>query len=78
MMQINYDKFNAFVKMMTRAEALTVVAARSAKVGGTVVRLNWGCGFGPRSAFDYAKGASEIKLSSLPEVCPARLILLCD
>ncbi|KAI1083838.1 hypothetical protein F5B20DRAFT_525586 [Whalleya microplaca] len=60
---VNKDKRHAFVKMVTRRDA---VAAKDAMENSTF-RTRWGVGFGPRDCSDYQTGISVIPISKLTE-----------
>ncbi|KAI1471530.1 uncharacterized protein F4812DRAFT_414430 [Daldinia caldariorum] len=60
---VNKDKRHAFVKMVTRRDA---VNAKEAMESSTF-RTRWGVGFGPRDCSDYQTGISVIPISKLTE-----------
>ncbi|KAI1323822.1 hypothetical protein F5Y16DRAFT_329057 [Xylariaceae sp. FL0255] len=60
---VNTDKRHAFVKMVTRRDA---VNAKEAMANGAF-RTRWGVGFGPRDCSDYQTGISVIPISKLTE-----------
>ncbi|KAI8630905.1 hypothetical protein F5Y19DRAFT_39198 [Xylariaceae sp. FL1651] len=60
---VNKDKRHAFVKMVTRRDA---VHAKEAMENGSF-RTRWGVGFGPRDCSDYQTGISVIPISKLTE-----------
>ncbi|GAP87948.1 putative NRD1 protein [Rosellinia necatrix] len=60
---VNKDKRHAFVKMVTRRDA---VHAKEAMESGNF-RTRWGVGFGPRDCSDYQTGISIIPISKLTE-----------
>ncbi|KAI0518418.1 hypothetical protein F5B22DRAFT_644724 [Xylaria bambusicola] len=60
---VNKDKRHAFVKMVTRRDA---VRAKDAMETGNF-RTRWGVGFGPRDCSDYQTGISVIPISKLTE-----------
>ncbi|KAM0815148.1 hypothetical protein AB5N19_00942 [Seiridium cardinale] len=60
---VNKDKRHAFVKMLTRKDA---VAAKEAMENSTY-RTRWGVGFGPRDCSDYSSGVSVIPINKLTE-----------
>ncbi|KAF9151229.1 hypothetical protein BG015_006939 [Linnemannia schmuckeri] len=67
-LMINQAKFNAFIKMTDRTDAERC----KAELGGTLVqgdimKVNWGCGFGPRDCFDYTTGTGVIPLERLTD-----------
>lgn len=65
---INQAKFNAFIKMADRAQAERCKAELDrTSVQGDVMKVGWGCGFGPRDCFDYTSGASMIPLDRLTD-----------
>ena len=42
---LNFDKYNAFVKMYTRAEAEDAIQKMNRfSIGSSVLKVNWGCG----------------------------------
>ncbi|KAI2351364.1 hypothetical protein LOY94_003142 [Ophidiomyces ophidiicola] len=65
---VNIDKRHAFVKMITRRDA---VSAREGmeqyKSGDMQLRTRWGVGFGPRDCSDYQTGISIIPIERLTE-----------
>lgn len=65
---VNPSKFNAFIKMADRsaAEICKADLDRTA-VHGEVMKVGWGCGFGPRDCFDYTTGSSHIPLDRLTD-----------
>ncbi|TPX37554.1 hypothetical protein SmJEL517_g00626 [Synchytrium microbalum] len=66
---INYPKYNAFVKMYTRAEAAVAKdALNRVMVEGSILKMGWGCGFGPKPYFDYNVGESFIPINDLTEM----------
>ncbi|KAF9429453.1 hypothetical protein BGZ76_001276 [Entomortierella beljakovae] len=65
---INHAKFNAFIKMADRAQAERCKADLDrTMVKGEVMKVGWGCGFGPRECFDYTTGTSIIPLDRLTD-----------
>ncbi|EMR65582.1 putative nrd1 protein [Eutypa lata UCREL1] len=60
---VNKDKRHAFVKMVTRRDAVT---AKEAMESGSY-RTRWGVGFGPRDCSDYQTGISVIPINKLTE-----------
>ncbi|KAG0198740.1 hypothetical protein BGX28_007861 [Mortierella sp. GBA30] len=65
---INQAKFNAFIKMSDRANAERCKADLDrTTVQGEVMKVGWGCGFGPRDCFDYTSGESVIPLDRLTD-----------
>ncbi|KAF9983124.1 hypothetical protein BGZ65_002158, partial [Modicella reniformis] len=65
---VNPAKFNAFIKMVDRAHAERCkVELDRILVHGEVMKVGWGCGFGPRDCFDYTTGASVIPLDRLTD-----------
>ncbi|KAH6656663.1 hypothetical protein BKA67DRAFT_163164 [Truncatella angustata] len=60
---VNKDKRHAFVKMLTRKDA---VAAKEVMENSTY-RTRWGVGFGPRDCSDYSTGVSVIPISKLTD-----------
>ncbi|KAG0299759.1 hypothetical protein BGZ98_009779 [Dissophora globulifera] len=67
-LMVNHAKFNAFIKMADRAVAERCkVELDRTTVHGEVMKVGWGCGFGPRDCFDYTTGASVIPLERLTD-----------
>ncbi|KAG0073101.1 hypothetical protein BGZ90_011689 [Linnemannia elongata] len=67
-LMINQAKFNAFIKMTDRADAERCKAELGGTlVQGDVMKVNWGCGFGPRDCFDYTSGTGVIPLERLTD-----------
>ncbi|KAG5935424.1 hypothetical protein E4U53_000429 [Claviceps sorghi] len=65
---VNKDKRHAFVKMLTRKDALC--AKENMEDNRTIelpLRTRWGVGFGPRDCSDYATGVSIIPIHKLTE-----------
>ncbi|KAI1388833.1 uncharacterized protein F4822DRAFT_404082 [Hypoxylon trugodes] len=60
---VNKDKRHAFVKMVTRRDAVTAKEAME----NSTFRTRWGVGFGPRDCSDYQTGISVIPISKLTE-----------
>ncbi|KAI0181437.1 hypothetical protein GGR52DRAFT_37631 [Hypoxylon sp. FL1284] len=60
---VNKDKRHAFVKMVTRRDA---VNAKDAMENSTF-RTRWGVGFGPRDCSDYQTGISVIPINKLTD-----------
>ena len=70
----NRDKRHAFVKMSTRAEALTAKRrledaqnANEKEVVSVARQTKWGVGFGPRECCDYTSGESTIPIHKLTD-----------
>ncbi|KAG0204733.1 hypothetical protein BGX33_008306 [Mortierella sp. NVP41] len=64
----NQAKFNAFIKMTDRADAERCKAELDrTQVQGEVMKVGWGCGFGPRDLFDYTTGTSLIPVERLTD-----------
>ncbi|KAF8931612.1 hypothetical protein BGZ58_007536 [Dissophora ornata] len=67
-LMVNHAKFNAFIKMAVRAQAERCKAELDrSTVQGEVMKVGWGCGFGPRDCFDYTVGSSIIPLERLTD-----------
>ncbi|KAI8909327.1 hypothetical protein DFJ77DRAFT_118225 [Powellomyces hirtus] len=66
---VNYPKFNAFVKLLTRAEA-DLIKERFHKYmfNGTMLKMGWGCGYGPKEFFDYASGETLFPMARMTDV----------
>ncbi|QUC17066.1 uncharacterized protein UV8b_01307 [Ustilaginoidea virens] len=65
---VNKDKRHAFVKMLTRKDA--VAAKENMEDNRSIdlpLRTRWGVGFGPRDCSDYATGVSVIPIHKLTE-----------
>ncbi|KAI1376133.1 hypothetical protein F4677DRAFT_97393 [Hypoxylon crocopeplum] len=60
---VNKDKRHAFVKMVTRRDAVTAKEAME----NSTFRTRWGVGFGPRDCSDYQTGISIIPINKLTE-----------
>ncbi|KAG0237055.1 hypothetical protein BGW42_001948 [Actinomortierella wolfii] len=64
----NAAKFNAFIKMMDREQAERCKQHLDRTlVQDEVMKVGWGCGFGPRDCFDYTAGTSMIPLRALTD-----------
>ncbi|KAF9427656.1 hypothetical protein BGZ94_004457 [Podila epigama] len=67
-LMVNQSKFNAFIKMADRGQAERCKAELDrTTVQGEVMKVGWGCGFGPRDCFDYTTGTSLIPLERLTD-----------
>ncbi|KAI9836190.1 MAG: hypothetical protein M1819_001527 [Sarea resinae] len=65
---VNTDKRHAFVKMITRREALTArEGMEHFKSAEMQLRTRWGVGFGPRDCSDYQTGISIIPIDRLTD-----------
>ncbi|KAJ3146581.1 hypothetical protein HDU86_008461 [Geranomyces michiganensis] len=66
---VNYPKFNAFVKLLTRAEA-DLIKERFHKYqwNGTMLKMGWGCGYGPKEFFDYGTGETLFPVARMTDV----------
>ncbi|WEW56350.1 hypothetical protein PRK78_001793 [Emydomyces testavorans] len=65
---VNIDKRHAFVKMITRRDAVTArEGMEQYKSGDMQLRTRWGVGFGPRDCSDYQTGISIIPIERLTE-----------
>lgn len=67
----NEDKRHAFVKMATRADAVSAKTAmetmRDPDVLSKARQTKWGVGFGPRECCDYTTGISVIPIDTLTD-----------
>ncbi|KND02580.1 uncharacterized protein SPPG_03038 [Spizellomyces punctatus DAOM BR117] len=65
---VNYPKFNAFVKLLTRAEAdLVKDRFHKYQYNGTMLKMGWGCGYGPKEFFDYTTGETLFPLARMTD-----------
>ncbi|CAD6505760.1 BgTH12-01247 [Blumeria graminis f. sp. triticale] len=65
---VNRDKRHAFVKMVSRADAVTAKdSMEKTRIPESSLRTRWGVGFGPRDCSDYATGVSIIPISKLTD-----------
>ncbi|KAF9885603.1 hypothetical protein FE257_012694 [Aspergillus nanangensis] len=65
---VNTDKRHAFIKMVTRQDAISARdGMESYKSGEMQLRTRWGVGFGPRDCSDYQTGISIIPVERLTE-----------
>ncbi|KAI9787347.1 MAG: hypothetical protein M1816_007633 [Peltula sp. TS41687] len=65
---VNTEKRHAFVKMISRADALAAKQGmESYKPEGLQLRTRWGVGFGPRDCSDYQTGISVIPIDRLTD-----------
>ncbi|RFU76258.1 hypothetical protein TARUN_5961 [Trichoderma arundinaceum] len=65
---VNKDKRHAFVKMLTRQDAvLAKDAMEDARGLEYPLRTRWGVGFGPRDCSDYSTGISVIPIHKLTD-----------
>ncbi|KAL2880188.1 hypothetical protein SGCOL_004575 [Colletotrichum sp. CLE4] len=72
---VNKDKRHAFVKMVSREDAVRAKDGMEMRANGSMpqnddesqLRTRWGVGFGPRDCSDYRTGVSIIPISKLTE-----------
>ncbi|CAI0650805.1 unnamed protein product [Colletotrichum noveboracense] len=65
---VNKEKRHAFVKMISREDAVRAKEAMEAnRDGDPQLRTRWGVGFGPRDCSDYQTGISIIPIAKLTE-----------
>ncbi|KAJ0297202.1 hypothetical protein COL516b_010943 [Colletotrichum fioriniae] len=72
---VNKDKRHAFVKMVSREDAVRAKDGMEMRANGNMpqnddesqLRTRWGVGFGPRDCSDYRTGVSIIPISKLTE-----------
>ncbi|KAJ5577754.1 RNA binding protein Nrd1 [Penicillium hispanicum] len=65
---VNVDKRHAFIKMVTRQDAVSARdGMESYRSGDMQLRTRWGVGFGPRDCSDYQTGISVIPIERLTE-----------
>ncbi|KAL1601600.1 hypothetical protein SLS60_006515 [Paraconiothyrium brasiliense] len=68
---VNQDKRHAFVKMLTRPDALAAKAGMDSTQDPNALskarQTRWGVGFGPRDCSDYNTGISVIPISRLTD-----------
>ncbi|MCJ1268353.1 hypothetical protein MMC22_008241 [Lobaria immixta] len=65
---VNVEKRHAFVKMLTRAEAMIAKEGMERyKSSEMQLRTRWGVGFGPRDCSDYQTGISIIPIDRLTD-----------
>ncbi|KAK4691204.1 protein NRD1, partial [Lecanoromycetidae sp. Uapishka_2] len=65
---VNVDKRHAFVKMLTRKEAMVAKEGMERyKSADMQLRTRWGVGFGPRDCSDYQTGVSIIPIDRLTD-----------
>ncbi|KAL5352742.1 hypothetical protein ACLOAV_002690 [Pseudogymnoascus australis] len=65
---VNKDKRHAFVKMVSRQDAITAKEAmEGSRNPDSSLRTRWGVGFGPRDCSDYQTGVSIIPISKLTD-----------
>jgi len=65
---VNKDKRHAFVKMLTRKDALSAKENTEENRNLDIpLRTRWGVGFGPRDCSDYSTGISVIPIHRLTE-----------
>lgn len=65
---VNVDKRHAFIKMVTRQDAISARdGMESFRTGEMQLRTRWGVGFGPRDCSDYQTGVSVIPIERLTE-----------
>ncbi|OWP03885.1 hypothetical protein B2J93_4827 [Marssonina coronariae] len=65
---VNKDKRHAFVKMISRQDALTAKEEMEKnRASESQLRTRWGVGFGPRECSDYQTGVSIIPIDKLTD-----------
>lgn len=65
---VNIDKRHAFVKMLTREEAIRAKEAMEHyRTDSMQLRTRWGVGYGPRDCSDYGTGVSVIPIGRLTD-----------
>ncbi|CZT48864.1 related to RNA binding protein NRD1 protein [Rhynchosporium secalis] len=65
---VNKDKRHAFVKMITRQDAIAAKdAMEKNRTPDSQLRTRWGVGFGPRECSDYQTGVSIIPINKLTD-----------
>ncbi|KAF4634362.1 hypothetical protein G7Y89_g3749 [Cudoniella acicularis] len=65
---VNKEKRHAFVKMISRADAVNAKdAMEKNRTPDSQLRTRWGVGFGPRDCSDYQTGVSIIPISKLTD-----------
>lgn len=65
---VNVDKRHAFVKMLSRSDAMTAKEGMERyKSAEMQLRTRWGVGFGPRDCSDYQTGISIIPIDRLTD-----------
>ncbi|KAM0559492.1 hypothetical protein ACHAPJ_004522 [Fusarium lateritium] len=65
---VNKDKRHAFVKMLTRQDAVSAKqGTEDSRNLEMPLRTRWGVGFGPRDCSDYSTGVSIIPIQKLTE-----------
>ncbi|KAL2066584.1 hypothetical protein VTL71DRAFT_2655 [Oculimacula yallundae] len=65
---VNKDKRHAFVKMITRQDAIAAKdAMEKNRAPDSQLRTRWGVGFGPRECSDYQTGVSIIPINKLTD-----------
>ncbi|KAG0648129.1 Rpb7-binding seb1 [Hyphodiscus hymeniophilus] len=65
---VNKDKRHAFVKMISRNDAVSAKEAMEKnRTPDSSLRTRWGVGFGPRDCSDYQTGVSIIPISKLTD-----------
>ncbi|RKP03855.1 hypothetical protein CXG81DRAFT_16688 [Caulochytrium protostelioides] len=73
---INYPKFNAFVKLATRMEAERVrQTLQKMPFSGTILKLGWGCGFGPKDMFNYDRGDTVFPVTRLTDADRRHMVM---
>ncbi|KAH6670761.1 hypothetical protein B0J14DRAFT_702795 [Halenospora varia] len=65
---VNKEKRHAFVKMISRADAVTAKESMEKnRAPDSQLRTRWGVGFGPRDCSDYQTGVSIIPINKLTD-----------
>ncbi|TPX76154.1 hypothetical protein CcCBS67573_g02566 [Chytriomyces confervae] len=65
---INPNKLTGFVKTYTREEAVQArEIMNQVPVDGTLLRVSWGCGFGPKEHFKYETGETAFPVNEMSE-----------
>ncbi|KAI5841915.1 hypothetical protein DFP73DRAFT_574143 [Morchella snyderi] len=65
---VNQDKRHAFIKMLTRDDAVKARAGMETyRADNMTIRTRWGVGYGPRDCSDYQTGISIIPIDRLTD-----------
>lgn len=65
---VNQDKRHAFIKMLTREDAVKARAGMETyRADNMTIRTRWGVGYGPRDCSDYQTGISIIPIDRLTD-----------
>ncbi|KAI8899606.1 hypothetical protein BC833DRAFT_359156 [Globomyces pollinis-pini] len=66
-MTFNTQRMCSFIKTPTRKEAEDIRNQfQGYKIDNQMIKIGWGCGYGPREHFNYAEGVTLFPISKIP------------